>query len=122
AEESASFAIGNLGYVGTGNINTSSCSNEFWEYDSALNTWTKKISLPNDGRAGAIGFSIGGKGYIGLGDIGCSWSLPNDLWEYTPAKSGTTTSTSEIKNNIELNISPNPTSGLFTIQSSEKFS
>jgi N-acetylneuraminic acid mutarotase len=64
------FSIGTKGYIGTGNdFLTNGFTNEFWEYNPASNSWTRKASLPTTpARVFAVGFSIGSKGYIGIGD------------------------------------------------------
>lgn len=51
------------------NAKGDSVLNDFWEYDPAGNTWTKKADIPGTkmGRAYPVGFSMNGKGYIGLG-------------------------------------------------------
>jgi len=88
-----SFSIGTKGYIGTGDYFssdgfTNSFTNEFWEYDTATNSWTQKASLPiTPARTFAVGFSIGTKGYIGLGlkdlfSAGDSPSYYNDFWEW----------------------------------------
>ena len=84
----AGFSIGNKGYIGTGNIyilgtTTSQNVKDFWEYDPALNVWTRKADFGGGNRIGAVGFSIGNKGYMGLG-VNSSTSY-KDFWEYDPA-------------------------------------
>ena len=81
------FSIGNKGYIGTGAIDGSvnnSYYNDFWEWDQATNTWTKKADFGGDPRGGAVGFSIGNKGYIGTGSDG-NTTLFNDFWEWDQA-------------------------------------
>ncbi len=78
-----SFTIGNKSYVGTG-FSGSSEVKDFWEYDPATNTWTRKADFGGEARRSAVGFSIGNKGYIGFGGS-TQGGLFKDLWEYDPA-------------------------------------
>ena len=107
------FSIGNKGYVGTGERYSQvlSCTTDFWEWDQTNDIWKKVADFGGQIRMGAIGFSIGQKGYLGLGiNLG---TIYNDFWEYTP--SSESTGMNEIKNNIDLNIFPNPSSNKVTI-------
>jgi len=79
----AVFVIGNKGYLGTGNDNTTD-RKDFWEYDVASNTWTQKADFGGTARFGAVGFAIGSKGYIGTGREGAATYI-KDFWEYDPA-------------------------------------
>ncbi len=86
------FSIGSKGYIGTGMSGVSGpnpvITKDFWEYDPAANTWTRKADFGGTARFWAVGFSIGSKGYIGTGDISSSGSNPvftKDFWEYDPA-------------------------------------
>ena len=75
------FSIGSKGYIGTGNINSTTYSKEFWEWDQVTNVWTKKADFGGNARDYAVGFSIGNKGYIGTGFDGSQTSyLYNDFW------------------------------------------
>ena len=84
------FSIGNQGYIGTGTADymapTASLPyNDFWAWDQATNTWTKKADLPGAARCMAVGFSLNNnKGYIGTG-IDKAGSTLSDFWEYDPA-------------------------------------
>ncbi len=68
-ELAAGFSIGNNGYLGTGDPQSS----DMWKYNSVTNVWTQIADLPvasnGSGRYGAVGFSIGSKGYMGTGMI-----------------------------------------------------
>ena len=84
------LTIGSKIYVGGGNIAPGGTgSNEFYEYDTMTNVWTKKADLPGaTDRSAGVAFSIGGKGYLGLGVSGYFGSASAylaDLWEYDPA-------------------------------------
>jgi N-acetylneuraminic acid mutarotase len=86
----ATFAIGNRGYMmgGSYTINgTKYHSNETWEYNPVLDSWTKKANFGFLGMQRATGFCIGGKGYLVNGMI----EIPNandyyfnSLLEYNP--------------------------------------
>jgi N-acetylneuraminic acid mutarotase len=78
------FSIGDKGYIGTGIYikNITYYKKDFWEYNTATDSWTQKADLGGAARGFAVGFSIGNKGYIGTGSIG-SEKL-NDFWEYNP--------------------------------------
>ena len=79
------FAIGSMGYIGTGYDDTT-VYNDFWEYDSALDTWTPKAVLTDISgdwySTGAVGFAIGSKGYIGTGGDECYYY---SFLEYDPS-------------------------------------
>ena len=81
----ASFVIKDKAYVGTGYILKSNwlCTNDFWQYDSAMETWTKIADFPGEARESAIAFSSAGKGYVGLGTNGSDERL-KDFYEYNP--------------------------------------
>ncbi|MEM9648931.1 MAG: galactose oxidase, partial [Bacteroidota bacterium] len=56
---------------------------DFWEYDSAENTWTKKADFAGVPMRSNIGFSIGDKGYIGIGATESGFT--KEIWEYEPS-------------------------------------
>jgi hypothetical protein len=87
-DSAVGFSIGSKGYIGMGYANSSGSSGmqDFWEYDSATNTWIQKADVGGTLRSGAVGFSIGSKGYIGTGWGGTYY---NAFWEYTPSTSST---------------------------------
>jgi len=80
----ACFSIGTKGYVITddsvltmGDFEPIISTNQLWEFDPEINTWSKKATLPSKGAiVFAAGFSIGTKGYIGTG------SEESDLFMY----------------------------------------
>ena len=54
--------------------------NELWEFDPAVNEWTRMAGLPEaPARHYATGFSIGDKAYIGLGMKGFSICVKSGL-------------------------------------------
>lgn len=75
------FSIGNKGYVGIGYSGSTFC-NDWWEYNPAVDTWTKKADFPGGLRQRGISFAVNGKGYVGLGSMGNT--LYGDIWEYDP--------------------------------------
>jgi N-acetylneuraminic acid mutarotase len=77
-----SFAIGDTGYVVTGQSAGGTFRNEFFKYDPNLNSWTQLANFPGTARTGSVGFSIGSKGYVGTGrDNNGNTDL---FWEYDP--------------------------------------
>ena len=79
-----SFSIGSKGYVGTGS-NYSNFYNhykDFWEYDPAINSWSKKADFGGTARGSAAGFCINNRGYLGTGYDGTE---TKDFWEYGPS-------------------------------------
>ena len=86
----ASFAIGGHGYLGTGYDTIPSATpvlRDFWEYDTATDTWTQKNNFGGISRYLALGFAVGGKGYIcfGADSIHNNFSTAHDMWEYDTA-------------------------------------
>ena len=86
------FSIAGKGYIGTGfnygNPDPSLERKDLWEYNPALDTWTRKADMPTVPREYAIAFTISNKAYVGLGATGGSGGLGtslNDFWEYDPA-------------------------------------
>ena len=89
-EGGVGLSIGNKGYVGTGcnhNINNGERLKDFWEYEPATDTWTRRTDFGGSARVAAAGFSIGSKGYVGTG---ASSVCLNDFWEYNPANNAWT--------------------------------
>lgn len=83
----AGFSIGNKGYYGLGfTANTGDVFySDFWEYDPALDKWTRKADYGGGGRNGAGSFSIDNKGYVGCGFNWEYGGWTRDFWEYDPA-------------------------------------
>jgi len=81
-----SFTIGNKGYIGMGRelyVNyVIKTVKDFWEYDPAADTWTRKADLPGIARYGAAGFSIGSNGYLCTGAGGDVLADLSDCWQY----------------------------------------
>jgi N-acetylneuraminic acid mutarotase len=76
------FAIGNKGYVTTGENKDLIRKGDLWEYDPATDKWTQKADAPEIARTRAVGFSIGNKGYIGTGRTDAK-GPENDFWEWS---------------------------------------
>ena len=84
-EAATGFSIGSKGYMGTGTNHNNADGirlKDFWEYNPAKDTWTRKADFAGVARCAAAGFTINSKGYIGTG-ISETTSL-SDFWEYNP--------------------------------------
>ncbi|MCF6130886.1 kelch repeat-containing protein [Flavobacterium wongokense] len=81
-----SFAIGNKGYVCTGQTTTATRETTF-EYNPDANTWTQKSNFPAGKRRGSRGFTVGNKAYVltGRDDTLPNGNIHNDMWEFDPA-------------------------------------
>lgn len=79
------ISIGDKGYIGTGGsyFQSNASYKDFWKYDVATNTWTRKADYPGIAGFQAVGFSIGDLGYIGTGYNFASGPA-KDFWEYCP--------------------------------------
>ncbi|HLO58074.1 MAG TPA: kelch repeat-containing protein [Bacteroidales bacterium] len=81
-QEAVAFAIGEMGYVGTG-YNGDDRLNNFYSYNVNADRWeivaTDSLMTP---RTGAVAFTAGGKGYVGTGRD--NTKELKDFWEYTP--------------------------------------
>ena len=56
-----------LGYVGGSLEDSNSYTNQFWEYDPAVNKWYSVVPFTGSRSADGIGFSLGNYGYAGAG-------------------------------------------------------
>jgi N-acetylneuraminic acid mutarotase len=92
--ECTAFASGGKGYLGLGYSITERYTfgtKDWWQYDPATDTWTKKADFPGGKRQGAAGFVINNKGYVCSGHsfisdgntVTHTWY--NDLWKYNPS-------------------------------------
>jgi gliding motility-associated-like protein len=83
-EAAVGFSIGSLGYVGVGfsggrnSVPAISAYQDFWEYNPATNSWTRKADFAGNGSIFKAGFATNTKGYVGLGQSS------NEFWEYNP--------------------------------------
>jgi len=105
------FSMGTKGYIGTGYDGNN--NNDFWGYDPTADTlggtpWTQKTNFGGSVRHCAIGFAIDTLCYIGTG-IGASFM--NDFWEYNLLD----VYISEITDNSEIKIFPNPATDIIEI-------
>jgi N-acetylneuraminic acid mutarotase len=84
-KDAVGFAIGDKGYVGTGQNALNNITRDFQAYDPATNTWTALAMFGGPSRSGAAGFAIGGKGYIGTGSDSTVTPWGSDFWAYDTA-------------------------------------
>lgn len=77
---SASFQIGNTGYLATGILSTNERTTDAWAFSN--NLWTRITDFPGVARNGAVGFSIGNVGYVGTGFDGTD--VLKDFYKYDP--------------------------------------
>lgn len=86
---SATFSIGNFGYIVDGSPEPNAVSGANWQYDPLDNYWTPYFSYVfNDpiaglARHGAVGFTIGDYGYVACGG-GSGLSALDDVWKFDP--------------------------------------
>jgi len=81
----ASFQLGNLGYVTCGTSMIGSATKDCWIYDPSLNTWSKSDDIGRLERNMHFAFSLNGKGYVGGGGTTPSGGNSGfDLYEYKP--------------------------------------
>ncbi len=76
------FATGGKGYVGTG-YDGYLYLGDFWQYDPATDTYSKKADFPGGNRFEAVGFGLGDFGYAGTGYDGAN--AQKDFYRYNPA-------------------------------------
>lgn len=85
------FSVGDTGYIGLGgsiNYQTEPLK-DFWGYDQATNTWSRKADFEAVHRVYASAFSTGSKGYVGIGlSLTYPFSYYKDFWEYDPLNNG----------------------------------
>jgi N-acetylneuraminic acid mutarotase len=105
-EINGKFIVGG-GHRYGGGLN--STLNDYYEYDPNTNSWTAIPGFTDDRRTRSEGFAIHGKGYIACGSSVNNTFL-NNVWEYTPAtaKISVSINESEIGQDIQLSIYPNP--------------
>jgi N-acetylneuraminic acid mutarotase len=109
--DAAGFSFAGSLYLGMGGQGSTGLS-DFWEWNPALNTWTQRVNFSGTAKQGTAGFAIGSKGYIGTGTTSvATLNCKTDLWEYTPLN----TSVEETQSPLEINIYPNPSRGIFTV-------
>ncbi|HTA28545.1 MAG TPA: kelch repeat-containing protein, partial [Bacteroidia bacterium] len=113
---SRAFVVGSTGYVCTGTINYSHTLPSGYAYDTTTGAWTEFTNMGANGieRGYAAAFTIGNCGYIGTGKDSLGGML-QDLWGYCPCQNVTATYTID-NSSIQMNIYPNPSSGLLHIK------
>ena len=76
------FTVGVNAYLVGGKMDPNYYSNQTWEYNSILDTWTQKVNFPAGVRYQLSSFALNGKGYAGLGTDQDLYR--KDWWEYKP--------------------------------------
>jgi len=81
-----SFTIGTKGYIGLGRTGNGlvTNTNDLWEYDSATDTWTQKMSYAGGKRAASVSFVIQDVAFVGLGTDETG-TVKKDFWQYKPS-------------------------------------
>lgn len=83
---SFAFTVGQKGYIGGGIQNTRPATSglqDCWEYDPALDQWTRKADFAGGKRSQAGTLVIGNRAFVGLGVT--LNSIYDDWWEYDAA-------------------------------------
>jgi N-acetylneuraminic acid mutarotase len=102
------------GYVlsGDGSNHGPMPTGEFWEYDPATDDWTELDPHPGISRWAPGSFVINGSVYFVGGQNRQTGAILNDMWTYQLSAPSSTT---ELENNQDVHIYPNPTSGILNI-------
>ena len=82
----AGFAVGDKGYIGTGQLGQGVTLSDFWEYDPTSDSWTQRADYPGGERTYAAAFNIGDRGYMGTGfrRDNLVQDQVRDFYEYNP--------------------------------------
>jgi len=105
-QESAGFHVNGKGYILTGDdFSSGNNFKDMWEYEPATNTWIQIADFPGTARRYLTAFSFGNYAYAGLGTNGTNFQ---DFWIFDESLSAI----KEHLNDIELNVFPNPSSGV----------
>jgi len=105
------FSLNNMGYVMGGFSYLDGISPKLWQYNPITNTWNQKANFVN-GRFDPASFVINNRAFAGTGSDTTN-NTNNDWWEYIPDP----TSVSELTQQSNFNIQPNPSSGIFQLKS-----
>lgn len=114
--EISTFKIGNVAYVGVGDMLTGGILRDWWEYNAYSDTWYNKDTIPCiSGKDEDPAVTVNDAGYIFFGaDI----SENSEVWEYAPDSVTAVAKTSGPAPGIELY--PNPCAKTLTIKASDK--
>lgn len=86
-DDGSSFRIDSTVYCGLGLEVGWTCTNDFYAFNLATETWTTASAFPsNKQRQYACGFSLNGHGYI-FGGVDCSGNFLNDIWDFNKSTS-----------------------------------
>ncbi len=83
------FALGDKGYVGTGNAYGTTTLQDFYAFDPARNTWTRVADFGGEPIYGATSFTTADKGYL-VGGVINDTQRVNTCWEYDPRQNAWT--------------------------------
>ena len=99
------------GYVlsGDGSNHNFMQTGEFWEYDPEMDTWTELDPHPGISRWAPGSFVINGAVYFLAGQDRPADAILNDVWAY---QLSAPSSTNELVSSKEVQIYPNPTTGI----------
>ena len=78
------FVIGDMVYIGFGNLNNGNYFTDFWAFNTVNKTWAEQIEFPYSTEVLA-GFSINNKGYI-YETINESSTSKRSFWQFDPEK------------------------------------
>ncbi len=91
-QDAGCFAAGGKGYVCCGPTRKNVAADSsyelktVWQYDPAVNLWTRKGDFPGEGRAKPMAFSLNNSGYVGTGFDNFNNTVPvvplYDFWKY----------------------------------------
>jgi hypothetical protein len=90
----AQFAIGNQGYLCSGQDSTGAAVHDFWQFGPLpvdCSTWTQMADFPGVARENTISFTIGHYAFVGLGNVGSTtysdfykWDQTTNGWSQIP--------------------------------------
>jgi N-acetylneuraminic acid mutarotase len=78
------FAIGNYGYIGSGNMDTTNIMTDLWRYDLAANSWLQRASFPGAPRSACNAFVLNNEAFI-IGGTNFVNTAFNQVFKYNPA-------------------------------------
>ncbi|MDQ3099820.1 MAG: T9SS type A sorting domain-containing protein [Bacteroidota bacterium] len=104
------FAIGEKGYVGTGN--SGQLNADWYAYEPMTDTWTMVADFPGGARTMATSFAIGDHGYLATGSM-ANDEYMRDLWQFDPLS----TSIAPTGHGVMRSVYPNPSTGMVWVSS-----